>query len=101
MLQHVVDPLAGEDGVRMSGLAQAIEEQGQEVMVVQLVDLHLRTQMYGMKNASNPGRPRQTEIRPSCRPSLKAIRWGEQLLTETLANQGQGFDDRAGFLPSN
>lgn len=29
-----MDPLAGEHRVRMSGLAEAVEEQGQEVMVV-------------------------------------------------------------------
>lgn len=43
MLQHVVDPLPCQDLVRVSGLAQAVEEQRQEVVVVQLVDLHLRT----------------------------------------------------------
>lgn len=41
MLQHVVDPLPSQDLVRVSGLAQAVEEQRQEVVVVQLVDLHL------------------------------------------------------------
>lgn len=43
MLQHVVDPLPCQDLIRVGGLAQAVEEQRQEVVVVQLVDLHLRT----------------------------------------------------------
>lgn len=43
VLQHVVDPLPRQDLVRVSGLAQAVEEERQEVVVVQLVDLHLGT----------------------------------------------------------
>lgn len=46
MLQHVMDSLAGQDLVRMGGLAQAVEEQRQEVVVVQLVDFHLRVEIH-------------------------------------------------------
>lgn len=46
VLQHVMDSLAGQDLVRMGGLAQAVEEQRQEVVVVQLVDFHLRVEIH-------------------------------------------------------
>lgn len=46
VLQHVMDSLASQDLVRMGGLAQAIEEQRQEVVEVQLVDFHLRVQIH-------------------------------------------------------
>jgi len=43
VVQQVVDSLAGEELVGMSGLTQAVEEQRQVVVVVQLLHLHLRT----------------------------------------------------------
>jgi len=41
VLQHVVDALAREELVRVRRLAQAVEEQGEVVVVVQLLNLHL------------------------------------------------------------
>lgn len=46
VLQHVVDPVTGEELVRVNSLTQAVKEHRQVVVVVQLVNLHLRTQMY-------------------------------------------------------
>ena len=41
-LQHVVDPLLGEEGVRRLQLAQTVEEHGQVVVEIQFADLNLR-----------------------------------------------------------
>ena len=42
MLQHVVNTLPGKELVGMSGLTQAVKEEGQVVVVVQLLYLHLQ-----------------------------------------------------------
>ena len=41
MLQHVVHALASEELIRVGGLAEPVEKQGQVVVVVQLLDLDL------------------------------------------------------------
>lgn len=41
MFQHVVDPLPGKELVGVAGLTEPIKEQGQVVVVVQLLYLHL------------------------------------------------------------
>lgn len=46
VFQHVMDSLASQDLIRMGGLAQAVEKQRQEVVVVQLVDLYLRVEIH-------------------------------------------------------
>lgn len=42
VLQHVMDPLPGEELVGKGHLAEPVEKQGQVVVVVQLLDLHLQ-----------------------------------------------------------
>ena len=41
MFQHVVDTLSGKELIRMISFAQAIKEQWQVVMVVQLLNFNL------------------------------------------------------------
>lgn len=42
VLEHVVDPLAGEELIGVHSLTQPVEEQREVVVVVELLDLHLR-----------------------------------------------------------
>ena len=47
MLEHVEDTLDGEEAVRLLLLAEAVEEDGEVVMVVQLLDVQLGTREGG------------------------------------------------------
>ena len=47
VLEHVEDTLDGEEAVRLLLLAEAVEEDGEVVMVVQLLDVQLGTREGG------------------------------------------------------
>lgn len=49
VLQHVMDALPCEELVGEGHLAESVEEQGQVVVVVQLLDLHLQGQRTGRR----------------------------------------------------
>lgn len=79
MLEHIVNTLTSEKVVRMLGLAQAVEEQWQVVVIVQLLDLHLPRYLValGVVLESDRKVAAQVELSKRCRLARSFVEYAD------------------------